>query len=293
MQNPARAKARMIAALCACAVICLSACEGRAPVESAPAYTLPHAAPTQGEQTTPTAAPQTPAPTAQRTVYVNADGARLRSAPGTGAGIIKTLSRGDALLWIADEGDWRKVRAGNDTGYVLNTLLSDHAVPLATPTAAPNALRSPRIAVYKGARRLKLYDGDALYGDYPIGLGWTPQGHKQREGDGKTPEGSYYVCYRNPNSSYHLSLGVSYPNAADAKQALEDGRIDRATHDRIKSAIDRGQRPPWNTALGGEIMIHGAGAHRDWTAGCIAVENDVMDILYRLCPLGTKIEIYP
>lgn len=113
------------------------------------------------------------------------------------------------------------------------------------------------------------------------------------EGDGKTPEGEYYVCVKNYNSSFYLSLGVSYPNKADAAAALEDGRINDSTYESIADAIDRGQRPDWNTPLGGAIMIHGHGGSRDWTAGCVAVDNEVMDILFDYCSVGTKITILP
>ena len=126
-----------------------------------------------------------------------------------------------------------------------------------------------------------------------IGLGRNPEGHKQREGDGRTPEGEYYVCVKNHNSSFYLSLGVSYPNKVDAAAALEDGRIDRTVYNRIVDAIDKGQQPDWYTPLGGEIMIHGHGGSRDWTAGCIAVDNEVMDILFEYCSVGTKITILP
>jgi murein L,D-transpeptidase YafK len=157
----------------------------------------------------------------------------------------------------------------------------------------PARLSRPRIVVDKRARTLELYDGNTLYGRYPVALGFAPVGYKQREGDGKTPEGEYYVCVKNPNSSFHLSLGVSYPNAEDAARGLASGLIDKATHERIKAAIAARRCPPWNTALGGEIMIHGSGSQSDWTFGCIAVENDVMDILFRVCPLGTAIKINP
>lgn len=98
---------------------------------------------------------------------------------------------------------------------------------------------------------------------------WEQEGHKQVEGDGKTLEGEYYVCVRYSNSSFYLSLGVSYPNKEDAAAALADGRIDNNTYERIANAIDNGQCP-------------------DWTAGCVAVDNDVMDLLFEYCPIGTK-----
>jgi len=149
------------------------------------------------------------------------------------------------------------------------------------------------IRVKKAERRLELWKGDTLIGSYSIGLGRNPEGHKQREGDGRTPEGEYYVCVKNYNSSFYLSLGVSYPNKVDAAAALEDGRIDRTDYNRIVDAIDKGQQPDWYTSLGGEIMIHGHGGSRDWTAGCIAVDNEVMDILFEYCSVGTRITILP
>lgn len=151
---------------------------------------------------------------------------------------------------------------------------------------------NPKIIIEKSIRKLKLMDGETVVATFSIGLGFTPEGHKQEEGDGKTPEGEYYVCVKNPNSRYHLSLGVSYPNKEDAKNGLVDGRIDEVICNKIVQAIDENERPPWNTPLGGEIMIHGSGAS-DWTAGCIAVDDDVMDWLYEICDVGTPIEILP
>lgn len=151
----------------------------------------------------------------------------------------------------------------------------------------------PRIVVKKSQRVLELWDGESLVGSYPVALGSAPIGHKMREGDGRTPEGDYYICTRNSNSRFYLSLGLSYPNEADAQAALADGRIGQEAFDAIISALKKGGRPPWDTALGGEIMIHGHGCKSDWTAGCIAVDNDVMDILFAACPLGTPVRILP
>lgn len=155
------------------------------------------------------------------------------------------------------------------------------------------ALSSPKIIVKKSERILELWDGDTLYGSYAIGLGRNPEGDKQIEGDGRTPEGTYYICSRNNKSRYYLSLGISYPNLEDAGEALEAGTIDEDTYNRIAKAIDSGTRPPWDTAMGGEIMIHGMGSDRDWTAGCIAVDNEVMDILWKHCRNNTPVIIGP
>jgi len=160
-------------------------------------------------------------------------------------------------------------------------------------TTLPDVLEDPHVLIKKSQRQLELWDGDALCARYPIALGFEPEGHKQREGDGRTPEGEYYVCTRNGQSKFYLALGLSYPGKEDAAAALSKGLIDQSTFAAIKKAIDQGKRPPWDTPLGGAIMIHGMGIKGDWTHGCIAVNNDVMDILWRLCSLGTKVTVLP
>ncbi|MEM9673874.1 MAG: L,D-transpeptidase family protein [Bacteroidota bacterium] len=137
-----------------------------------------------------------------------------------------------------------------------------------------------QIVVEKSRRRMYVYSGDSLLKTYLIALGFNPVGHKEVEGDGKTPEGLYHIDSKNPNSAYHLNLGISYPNEQDRIHA---------------EAI--GQSP------GGDIKIHGlkngvgfiGSAHRqtDWTAGCVAVTNEEMEELYRSVPIGTPIEIKP
>ena len=131
-----------------------------------------------------------------------------------------------------------------------------------------------KIEVNKSTREMKIYSGNRVWKTMRIGLGRNPIGHKTQEGDGKTPEGVYYIDRKNPQSAYHLSLGISYPNKQDVSQA-------RA----------RGVSP------GGDIMIHGqpnlgrSTNKRDWTEGCIAVTNREMDLLYRVIPIGTPVII--
>lgn len=231
------------------------------------------------------------------TMYVIGDGVRMRGEPSTEAVILDSLSYGTEVQRLYKDGEWTKVQFQDSLGYIRNDLLSEERPMTRTQQSltalSEEKLENPRIVVKKGERILELWDGDSLYGSYPIGLGWEPVGHKQREGDGRTPEGSYYVCVRNSNSRFYLSLGVSYPNKEDAKKALEEERIDQSTYDQIATAIDNGTQPPWYTPLGGEIMIHGMGSASDWTAGCIAVDNEVMDILWKYCPMNTPILIKP
>jgi murein L,D-transpeptidase YafK len=121
---------------------------------------------------------------------------------------------------------------------------------------------------------MQLLHDDKLLRSYTFSLGFTPEGHKAFEGDGRTPEGAYLIDRRNPNSRYHLSLGISYPNARD-----------------IAYARARGQSP------GGQIFIHGTpkvfAGQPDWTYGCIAVTDEEMEEIYAMVDVGTKIFIYP
>lgn len=122
------------------------------------------------------------------------------------------------------------------------------------------------------------------------------QGKKLREGDLRAPEGVYRVCAKNAQSKYHLALGLSYPNARDARRALSEGRVSRAQAFRIILADALRLRAPYTTPLGGYIMIHGehpSGLSGDWTAGCFAVSNAHMDALFCACSRGDKVIVRP
>jgi murein L,D-transpeptidase YafK len=145
-------------------------------------------------------------------------------------------------------------------------------------TAADLAI--DRVVVEKRARRLSLMHQGKVIRTYRIALGRHPEGHKLQEGDSRTPEGVYVIDARNPQSRFHLSLHISYPNAEDRLRAAE-----------------RGVSP------GGDIFIHGlpngdgdaarAYSGRDWTDGCIAVTNAEIREIWSLVKDGTPIEIRP
>ena len=132
----------------------------------------------------------------------------------------------------------------------------------------------------KAQRRLTLYRDGRQLKDYRISLGLNPTGHKQREGDFRTPEGRYQLTRRNPRSEFFLSLQVSYPNATDQGLARSQG---------------------WSP--GGLIMIHGLPnvprysreryLSSDWTDGCIALSNEDMLEIWLLTETDTPIEILP
>jgi murein L,D-transpeptidase YafK len=154
-------------------------------------------------------------------------------------------------------------------------------------------LKDPRIVVLKSKRRLELYSGAELLRTYRVGLGFNPVDDKRREGDGCTPEGEFYVFIKNEKSAYYLSLGLSYPNIEDADRGLRDKLISQRQHAAIVKAIKQGKAPPQNTALGGLIYIHGNGASRDWTWGCVALENEDIKELFDAVPVGTPVTIRP
>ncbi len=130
------------------------------------------------------------------------------------------------------------------------------------------------ILAFKGDRTLALIHHDRVLKRYRFELGFNPIGHKRYEGDGRTPEGRYRIDRRNPNSSFHLSLGISYPNRLDAARAHALGR-----------------------SPGGDIFIHGTppemAGKDDWTAGCIAVTNRQIEEIYAMVRTGTLIDIRP
>lgn len=160
--------------------------------------------------------------------------------------------------------------------------ISAAVAPVAASPDLPNGALATFAVVDKSDRTLTLYDGStALKTYHGLQFGDVPSGHKQFEGDERTPEGLYVIDTRNPNSAYHLSLRISYPNAQD-----------RA------SAAARGQSP------GGDIFLHGqpnalngpgpAGRLTgDWTDGCIALSNKEIEELWDAIPDGTPIDIRP
>ena len=151
----------------------------------------------------------------------------------------------------------------------------------------------PRIVVYKRERKLEFYSDENLLRTYRIGLGFNPFADKQRERDGATPEGDFYVFVKNSRSAYYLSLGISYPNAEDAERGLRDGLINKAQYYAIIEAIRKKAAPPQYTGLGGLIYIHGHGASSDWTLGCVALENEHIKELYDAVSVGTPVKILP
>lgn len=147
----------------------------------------------------------------------------------------------------------------------------------------PSDVTIDRVVVNKSQRRLELHSGSDVVASFHIALGASPRGHKQFEGDERTPEGRYVLDWRNPNSRFHRSIHISYPNAADRAHAESLGR-----------------------SPGGAIMIHGFpngtswwqqwalwASGYEWTDGCVAVTDPQMDLIWERVPNGTPIDILP
>ena len=164
-----------------------------------------------------------------------------------------------------------------------------------TPVSLQQSVEpSTRIYLSKMSKELTLIADNKVVGKWPCSLGeFSANGTKKKQGDRTTPNGDYYICVRNDKSAYHLSLGLSYPDKAAADRGFESGIISKEEKDTIYSAIDRKVCPPWDTALGGAIMIHGNYQKGIPTAGCVAVSDDVMDILWPYGQLGIKVSVGP
>lgn len=163
----------------------------------------------------------------------------------------------------------------------LAGLLLLAAVAACAPPSKFKSYNGPavtQVVVQKGERRMYLLHGTQVLKAYDIGLGNQPIGHKMVEGDGRTPEGIYFLDRFNPNSRYHLSVGISYPDVEDSARAALMGM-----------------------APGNNIFIHGRGPEgnalvrqrRDWTAGCIAVSDKEIEDIYAMLRPGVPIVIHP
>ncbi len=147
------------------------------------------------------------------------------------------------------------------------------------------------------ARRLLVLRADGVpIRIYPIRLGSQPRGHKQRQGDGRTPEGRYTIVQaeRPPLARRYgaRSLRLSYPNLRDGTAGRRRGLITAAELRAIARAERLGRTPPQRTRLGGSIRIHGGGLGRDWTLGCIAMHDADIIELYRYVRVGTPVEVH-
>ena len=147
-----------------------------------------------------------------------------------------------------------------------------------------------RIVITKHAKTLVLFDGEEEVLRISVVMGKNPA-DKQREGDLATPTGEFYICSKNPESNQHRFLGLSYPNMEDAERGLRANMIAQAEYEQIREAIQQKKCPPWKTALGGEVGLHGPSPNVTWTHGCIAMSVEQIERLYDLMEIGDEVVI--
>jgi murein L,D-transpeptidase YafK len=188
------------------------------------------------------------------------------------------MRRGRGELWLAG------VLA------LVSCVLAGRAWP-----TAPGSQGGLTIHVHKARHELVLQEGDHVLRSFQVALGRDYTASKLYRGDGRTPQGRYYICEKRPNSRFRRFLGISYPNIDDAERAYAERLISADEWADIFFANLQQTIPPWSTALGGRVGIHGYGGRQelpiDWTEGCIALHDADIDYLYDVVPLGTPVII--
>ncbi len=158
--------------------------------------------------------------------------------------------------------------------FSINFVLPNFSILSSQAVAKTKKEKVDLIVVWKSKRRLTLFYKKNPVKSYYIRLGFNPKGHKKKEGDGKTPEGNYWITHKNPNSAFHKSLGISYPNKQDKISAEKNG-----------------------FSPGKDIFIHGGPRNFlkhfffDWTQGCIAVTDNEIEEIFNLVQENTPIFI--
>jgi murein L,D-transpeptidase YafK len=150
------------------------------------------------------------------------------------------------------------------------------------------------VTLYKGEMPVKTYRA-------VFGKGY-PNGDKQMQGDQRTPEGEFYICTMNDSKRFYKFMGLSYPGLKHADAGLRSGMISPDEYAMIRKAIEKRQPPPWGTRLGGAVGIHGRtletgnallSVDRNWTDGCIALDNADVDEIYTAISIGAPVTILP
>ena len=151
-----------------------------------------------------------------------------------------------------------------------------------------NGNQEKKIVIHKNQHLMEVYLGNHLLKEYEVSISQKPIGDKIKEGDKKTPTGTFYVARKNPNSSFHKALVLGYPTMKHAKEGLFYDLIDQETYQRIEESAKRCKEPPRNTGLGNLIEIHGGDkpGSPDWTWGCVAISNKAMDEVYSFAEVG-------
>jgi hypothetical protein len=172
---------------------------------------------------------------------------------------------------------------------------------LSVSNALPAGAAAERILVIdKAGQNVVLFTGGKRIAEFPATFGIDPVSDKYRVLDYATPEGGYFIAYKKMKTRFHRTLGLSYPNLVDAEKGLAGGVISSGEYRRIYSAVRRSRPAPHDTGLGGGIAIHGGGVfryfaesrERDWTEGCIALNDNDIETLFNTCQVGDPVIIF-
>lgn len=213
---------------------------------------------------------------------VGRDGTTLYNRPDSTLPVAVLPSR-TPLHRLDCEDNWCRVRTDDeDTGYV-----------------PASAISNVWLRVSKARRQLYVYRGPRLVDVFNIDIGYNTFADKRKKGSRtqrdhwRTPEGTFYVIRKNPQSSFHKALVLNYPTVQDARRGLQEDLISRSQYRTIVEAQEAFRMPPMNTKLGGWIEIHGqgTGASINWTQGCVAVHNHVINELWTEVDVGTPVLI--
>jgi uncharacterized protein YijF (DUF1287 family) len=206
---------------------------------------------------------------------------KLLLSPSPGGKPADVVDANQSVSVMESKNGWTRVRLGADVvGWLPAAAISD-----------------TWIKVWKHERKLFLVRGDKVERELHVGLGsMNPTGQKVKLGDGATPEGRFYIAELDgsPEAGRYgaRSMRLSYPSAAEARRGLRDRLIDKATYLKIVRAVRAGEVPPQHTALGGSIRIHGGGGKRDWTLGCIGLDDADVIALFAEVRKGTRVDVY-
>jgi hypothetical protein len=148
----------------------------------------------------------------------------------------------------------------------------------------PGTFSDPRIVIRKEKRTLESYDGEVLKKDLRDRSRVCSVGRQRDRRRWQNSRRRVLRLHEEPQSKFHLSIGVSYPSTDDAQRGFEKGLITKTERDAIVAAIDAKKMPPQKTKLGGEIYIHGGGTGRDWTWGCVALKNEDIEEIFAAIP---------
>lgn len=221
--------------------------------------------------------------------YVTEDGSLYYSVArraavfndANGANEVFKLNFREPVNVIERKGLWSLIQTEDGKkGYVSHKDISNIWIRISK--------RKKSVYVYRGTQLIKRYIAD--FGNN-VASDKIQRGDIRSPDDWRTPEGTFFVVSKNPNSKFYKALVLNYPNAEDARRGYRQGLISKKEYDAIVAAEENGNIPPMNTMLGGWIEIHGdgTGGGTNWTQGCIAIENDKMDELWPLIQVGTPV----